>query len=82
MHFVKSYGQTCLTLLKLVWVKGSEVNIPTKFEGNVRKLKFCEFYAYVIVYTFYGLEIFEIYRANCHGLIMNKIYKETEIYLK
>ena len=40
------------------------------------------FMHYVIVYTIYGLEIFEIYMANCHGLIMNKIYKEIEIYLK
>ena len=37
---------------------------------------------YVIVYTFYGLEIFEIYRVNCHGLIMYKIYKEIEMYFK
>ena len=36
---------------------------------------------YVIVYTFYGLEIFEIYKANCHGLKMDKIYKKIERYV-
>ena len=30
--------------LKLgVWVKGGEVNIPTKFEGNLKKLNFVKF---------------------------------------
>ena len=43
--FVKSYGTTCFNIalndLKPgVWVKGSEVNIPTKFEGNLKELNF------------------------------------------
>ena len=37
---------------------------------------------YVIVNTFYGLKIYEIYMTNCYGLVMNKIYKKIEIYLE
>ena len=45
MGFVKSYGLTNLYIarieLKLVlWVEGGEVNIPTKFEENLRTLDF------------------------------------------
>ena len=41
-----------------------------------------KFMHYVIVYTFYGLEIYEIYRVNFCGPVMNKIYKKIAIYLK
>ena len=34
----------------------------------------------VIVYTFYGLEKYDICRVNCLGLVMNKIYKKIAIY--
>ena len=39
------------------------------------------FVHYVIVYTFYDLETFEICGANCHGLVMNEIYKKIAMYL-
>ena len=35
-----------------------------------------------IVCTFYGPEMYEIYRTNCYGPGMNEIYKEIVIYLK
>ena len=70
--------------LKLVlWIKSGKVIIPTKFEGNLKTSNFyIKFMHYVIVYTFYGLEIYEIYRVNCHGLVMNKIYKKIAIHVK
>ena len=45
MGFIKSYDLTHLTIapneLKLVlWIKGVKVNIFTKFERNLKKLKF------------------------------------------
>ena len=66
----------------VVWVRSGQVNIPTKFQVNVRKLKFYEFYAsWYSLYLLWSW-IFEMYGVNCHGLIMNKTYKEIEIYLK
>ena len=41
-----------------------------------------KFMHYVIVYTFYGLEIYEIYRVNYHGPVMKKIYKKNCNILK
>ena len=35
-----------------------------------------------IVYTFYGLEMYEIYRVNYHGLVMNKIYIRKLQYIE
>ena len=47
MGFVKSYNLTHLILLQMsqnffLWIKGVEVNIPTKFERNLKRLKFCD----------------------------------------
>ena len=38
-----------------------------------------KFMHYVIVYTFYGLEIYKVYRVNCPGPVMNRIYKKIAI---
>ena len=37
---------------------------------------------YGIFYIFHVLEIYEIYRADYHGPVMNKIYKENCIILR
>ena len=56
-------------------IRGVLLNIPTNFEGILKKLKFCEtlgilnnFDLRTVIYTFMGLEMYEIYQKNNFSL--------------
>ena len=53
--------------LKLgLWVKGGLVNIPTKFQVNLRILDFFEIYALCCIFYFYGSEMYRLYRTKLY----------------
>ena len=68
------------------YIRDVLLNIPTKFEGILRKLNFCEilgilnnFDLRTVIYTFMVLKCMKFTRKtslihNCNGLAMIKIY--------
>ena len=69
--------------LKLIlWIKGGEVNIPTKFEVNPITLDFIEIYALCCLFYFYGPEMYRLYRIKLYGLEMVNLYKENDVIIQ
>ena len=69
--------------LKLVlWIKSDEVNIPTKFEENLKKLKFSKIYALCCVFYLYGPEMYRLYRTILYGLVIVNLYKENDVFIE
>ena len=69
--------------LKLfLWVKGGEVNIPSKFEENLRTLDFCDVYALCYISYLYGSEMYRLYRTKFYGPLMINLYKENDVIIE
>ena len=69
--------------LKLgLWVKSGVVNIPTKFQENLRILIFCVIYALYYIFYLYGSEMYRFYRTKLYGPVMIKLYKESDIFVE
>ena len=63
----------------VLWVRGDEVNNPTKFEENVKNLNFYEIYALCCRFYPYGPEIYRINRTKFYGPVINEIYKKNDV---
>ena len=51
--------------LKLgLWMKCGKVDIPTKFQENLRTLDFSEIYALCNKFCLYGSEMYRLYRTK------------------
>ena len=69
--------------LKLVlWIKGSEVNIPIKFQENLRTLKFLVKFMHYVIFYLYDSEMYRLYRTKLYGLVMVNLYKENDVIME
>ena len=58
------------------------VNIPTKFQENLRTLDFCEIYVLCYIFYLYGSETYRLYRTKLYGPVIINLYKENDVTIQ
>ena len=65
-----------------LYVKGGYINIPTKFQENLRTLEFCDIYALCYIFYLYGSEMYRLYRTKLYGPAIVKLCKENDVMIE
>ena len=58
------------------------MNIPTKFEENLRTFNFCAIYALCYIFYLYDSEMYRLYRTKLYGPVMMNLYKENDVMIE